>query len=287
MSNFILSAFCDECGEETIQGQINACLENNISLMELRGFGKDLNVNNMTISQAKKIKAEIDNANLTVFSIGSHYGKINIKDDFKEHFNSFKNTIEVAKILNAKSIRIFSFYFDENDCFNEYREEVINRIRKLTDYALKNGIIPCHENEKGIYGDTALRCLDVLSACEGNLRAVFDPANFVQCNQNTIVAYEILEPYIEYFHIKDALYSSGEVVPAGQGDGNIEEILNRVCKVNHKMVLSLEPHLKAFEGHAELEKPINSTSTTHKNIYSSNIEMFKKAVSNLQCLINL
>ena len=38
-------------------------------------------------------------------------------------------------------------------------------------------IVDCHENEKGIYGDTAERCLDVLEACEGKLRAVFDPAD--------------------------------------------------------------------------------------------------------------
>ena len=36
----------------------------------------------------------------------------------------------------------------------------------MVDYADAEGIICCHENEKGIYGDTAERCLEVLEACE-------------------------------------------------------------------------------------------------------------------------
>ena len=44
------------------------------------------------------MKAEIDREGMKVSSIGSGYGKINIKDDFGPHFEAFKNTVEVAKI---------------------------------------------------------------------------------------------------------------------------------------------------------------------------------------------
>ena len=102
MAHFIYSAFCDESGETTIGGQMAACKLNGITHMELRGFGKTLNINQMTVSQAKEMKMEIDREGMKVASIGSGYGKINIKEDFAPHFEAFKNTVEVAKILEAK-----------------------------------------------------------------------------------------------------------------------------------------------------------------------------------------
>lgn len=253
MAHFIFSAFSDESGESKIKGQIAACKENGIAEMELRGFGKELNINNMTVEQAKEIKKTIDEEGMKVSSIGSAYGKINIKDDFEPHFEAFKNTIEVAKILEAKYIRIFSFFFDKEDGYDEYKEEVIRRVKAMVDYADENGIMCCHENEKGIYGDTAERCLEVLEACGGKLRAVFDPANFVQCGVETYPhAFNMLREFVVYMHIKDA--KGQTVVPAGSGDGHVPEIISELYKSGYEGFLSLEPHLGVFGGLAQLEK---------------------------------
>ncbi len=277
MAHFIFSAFCDESGEATIGGQMAACKANGITHMELRGFGPELSINNLSVEQAKEMKAEIDKEGMVVSSIGSGYGKINIKDDFEPHFEAFKNTVEVAKVLEAKYIRMFSFYFDEGDDFDAYRDEVIRRVKALVDYADENGLICCHENEKGIYGDTAERCLDVLQACEGKLRAVFDPANFIQCGVDTLKAYDLLEDYIEYFHVKDALYNSAEVVPAGEGEGHLVEILKKFDKRNQTAVLSLEPHLKVFDGLSNLEVTDDVENAMKVHTYASHAESFKAA----------
>ena len=277
MAHFTYSAFCDESGESTISGQIAACKANGISQMELRGFGKIININNLTVEQASEMKAQIDKEKMTVSSIGSGYGKINIKEDFAPHFGAFKNTVEVAKILEAKYIRMFSFYFSENDSHEEYKDEVIRRVKAMVDYADANGLICCHENEKGIYGDTAERCLEILEACGGKLKAVFDPANFVQCGVDTLKAYDLLEEYIEYFHIKDALYENSEVVPAGTGDGKVVEILKKFDKRKQVAILSLEPHLKVFEGLSNLEAEGESAREMKVNTYGSHAESFKVA----------
>ena len=286
MAHFIYSAFCDESGETTIGGQMAACKCNGITHMELRGFGKSLNINKLSVSEAKEMKAEIDREGMKVASIGSGYGKINIKEDFAPHFEAFRNTVEVAKILEAKYIRMFSFYFSEGDSYEEYRDEVIRRVKAMTDYATENGLICCHENEKGIYGDNAERCLDILRACDGKLRAVFDPANFVQCGVDTLKAYDLLEDYIEYFHIKDALYSNSDVVPTGEGDGNVEEILRRFDKHKKTVILSLEPHLKVFEGLGKLEAVVNSARKIKVNAYSSHSESFKAAADAMYTVVD-
>lgn len=77
---------------------------------------------------------------------------------------------------------------------------------------------------------------------------MFDPANFVQCGQDTIEAWDMLSGYVEYLHIKDAL-PDGSVVPAGKGAGNLRYILE-----NYRgSMLTVEPHLSVFEGFDRLE----------------------------------
>ena len=49
MAHFIYSAFCDESGESSIGGQMSACKRSGITHMELRGFGKSLNINNLSV----------------------------------------------------------------------------------------------------------------------------------------------------------------------------------------------------------------------------------------------
>ena len=85
----------------------------------------------------------------------------------------------------------------------------------MADYALAHNVLCCHENES-IYGDTAERCLDLYQHFEGRLAGVFDPANFIQCGVHPLEAYEMLEPYILYMHVKDAKMADGSVTPAAQ-----------------------------------------------------------------------
>ena len=99
----------------------------------------------------------------------------------------------------------------------------------------------------------APRCLDLMKEFYGSsFQCTFDFANFVQCGQDTLEAYEMLEPYISYVHIKDALFENGSVVPAGEGDGQVAEILGRLE----------EPHLADFAGLKNLEKSAASRGRT-------------------------
>ena len=48
-----------------------------------------------------------------------------------------------------------------------------------------------------------------------------------KCGQDPLEAYEMLSPYISYIHVKDALFATSEVVPAGTGDGHLLEIFQK------------------------------------------------------------
>lgn len=146
---------------------------------------------------------------------------------------------------------------------DKFRDEVMRRMDRMVEYAAGRNVVLLHENEKGIYGDSAARCLDLMKLFYGDhFRCTFDFANFVQCGQDTLEAYEMLRPYISYIHVKDALRENGDVVPAGAGDGNVAEILNRLDEEGYAGFLSLEPHLADFAGLKSLEKEVKERGRT-------------------------
>ena len=253
MGKFIISGFADEIAPE-LDKQMTVLKKLGIGFAELRGIdGK--NVSDYTAEEMKTVKKRLDKGGIRVSSIGSPIGKIEIDDDFDAHMKKLENTIELAKILETENIRVFSFYIPNGETAEKYRDEVLRRMEKMTAAAKRAGVRLLHENEKGIYGDTAKRCADILeSVGSDSLAAVFDPANFVQCGQKTYPdAYKMLKPYITYMHIKDAK-SDGSVVPAGSGCGEVEKIISALDTACYEGFLSLEPHLADFAGFAELEK---------------------------------
>ena len=186
MSNIRIFAFADEASKE-IDKQIEAMKRNGLAGLEIRNVD-GTNVSDISLEKAKEVKAKMDAAGLITWSIGSPIGKIQIADDFAAHLDKFKHTLDVANALDAKNIRLFSFYMPKEGNAADYKNEVIDRMGAFLDTAKGSGINLCHENEKGIYGDIAERCLDIHQALPG-LKGIFDPANFVQCGVDTLKAW--------------------------------------------------------------------------------------------------
>ena len=253
MAYYKISGFADEIAE-SVDTQFEVLNKLNMGYFEPRGIdGK--NISRLTDEEVAHLKERMDAAGIKISSIGSPIGKMKLEDDFTEHFAKFQRVVEIAKLLDTKYIRMFSFYHTGGDVWTaEEREVVLARLRQMIAYAKEQDIVLLHENEKDVYGDTADRCADLMKElyCD-NFKAVFDPANFVQCGQDTKYAYSILKDYIEYMHIKDAILETGRVVPAGMGDGNLEYILDELFKNGYDGYLSLEPHLGSFAGLADLE----------------------------------
>jgi len=271
--NFKLAAFADEA-DSRISKQIKAMNENGIDYLEIRGVDGE-NISDISPEKAREVRKQLNNAGLAVWSLGSPYGKIGIYDDFTAHLDKFKYGLELADILGATHIRMFSFYVPANDT-ERCKDEVFHRLEQFISAANGSGIVLCHENEKGIYGDIASRCEEIHKEFP-QLKAVFDPANFIQCGQNTIEAWNVLSPYVEYMHIKDAL-ADGSVVPAGKGIGNLPYLLENYTGD----ILTLEPHLSVFDGFDKLEA---DEKTKMGYCYPSSRAAFDAAVNSLKELI--
>lgn len=253
MEHIILSGFSDEIAPE-LDLQLAAIREWGLSHIELRA-ADGVNVSDFSTEKGKEVKNKLAGAGVSVSSIGSPIGKIGIEEDFAPHLEKLKRTLEIQKELGAPYLRMFSFYIPQGRAPEDFREEVLDRMGRMVEEAAAWDSVLLHENEKGIYGDNASRCKELLEAFYGpHFKAVFDFANFVQVGQQTLPAYELLKPYVEYVHVKDAQWDTGAVVPAGQGDGHVKEILTDLIGGGWKGFLSLEPHLTDFAGLAALEQ---------------------------------
>ncbi len=278
-----LSAFADEYSPE-IDKQIEWLTSNGVELLEIRGVD-GTPIADITLDKAKKVKEKLDIAGLGISAIGSPAGKINIKDDFDTHLVQFRHLIEIAHILEAKRMRIFSFFMPEGDDPTIWRDEVVKRLNKMCDIAEEEGIILCHENEKQIYGETPERCRELFEATGGRMKCVFDHANFISCDIEPYpYAYDILKDTLCYMHIKDA-NEEKEMVVAGEGVGRIPETLASVKKdFDGEFILTLEPHLLEFDGLKGLESEGHTSNVGNK--YNNTDEAFGAALVALKAAMN-
>ncbi|NLP45477.1 MAG: sugar phosphate isomerase/epimerase [Epulopiscium sp.] len=253
MQTFVLSAFADEIDSD-LKLQMDTLEKHQICHIEMRGVnGK--NITEHSLQEVKKIKKQLDDRGFRISAIGSPIGKIQITDDFSSHLDLFKHTLEIADILEAPFIRMFSFYMPKGKKTELYKDEVLERWYQFLKAAKGTDIILLHENEKEIYGDIPERCLELVNNMNSSqMKLIFDPANFIQCDVDTIEAYELLKEEVIYFHIKDANYADHQVVPVGYGDGQVQQILTKAYQNGFKGFLSLEPHLGSFIGLSKLEQ---------------------------------
>ena len=282
MKNVQVFAFADEASP-MIDEQIKAMQRNGLQGLEIRSVDGE-NVSGISIAKAKEVYKKISDAGLCIWSIGSPIGKIDIiQDDFIQHLDVLKRTIDIAQEMKCGNIRMFSFYLPKDQEPGPFKNEVMDRLHQMAELTAGSGVQLCHENEKGIYGDNAVRCREILSEVP-EITGVFDPANFVQCGQDTLEAWNMLKNSIKYLHIKDALFADGSVVPAGKGEGNVPAIVKEYIGMGGSW-MTVEPHLKVFGGLKALERAGEETKIGSRVVYETNDQAFDAACAALRAIL--
>ena len=110
--DYKLYAFADEANK-MMDGQIAAMIRNGLNGLEIRGVDGE-NVSKITLEKAKEVRRKLDDNGLVTWSIGSPIGKIAL-DRWEEHAERLKHTLEIANILGAKNLRMFSFFMEQAD----------------------------------------------------------------------------------------------------------------------------------------------------------------------------
>lgn len=257
MDGIWISGFADEISSDFDQ-QLSTVARLGMQYISLRSAdGK--NVADYTPEEAaEKLLPRLKAAGIGVSSLGSPIGKIGVDDAeaYEKQLGQLESLCGICKVLDCRYIRIFSFFIPEGRDPEDCRSAVLEKLRSFEAVARRHDVVLLHENEKDIYGDTAERCLTLLKGIDSPfLRAAFDFANFVQCGEDPVRAWDMLHEYAAYIHIKDAVSGSNENVVCGTGEGHVAELLKRAIREEgYRGFLTLEPHLVLFDSLQSLEQ---------------------------------
>lgn len=267
MQNIFISGFADEISP-MLDEQLKTVTALGMKYISLRSADAK-GIADFTVEEIKTdILPRLQAAGVGVSSIGSPIGKVGIEDEegFAKQLAQLDTLCQIAKVLDCKYIRMFSFFMPEGKDPAAYREQVIAKLKQFTAVAEKYDVVLMHENEKDIYGDIGTRCKDILDTLgSAHFKACFDFANFVQCGEDPEACWNMLKDQVVYIHIKDAVSTDKENVLCGTGEGKIPQLLKQAIKdEGYTGFLTLEPHLVLFASLQSLE------TTDAKNIIKEN-----------------
>ncbi|MFC8734165.1 sugar phosphate isomerase/epimerase family protein [Luteimicrobium sp. NPDC057192] len=202
------------------------------------------NAADLTDAQVRDLRTLLDDTGQRVSAVASPIGKVDVASARAE-LDRLRRIAEVAHALGTPYVRIFSFYRPDGVTAAAVRDDVLDALRGLVAIAADAGLVLLHENEKGIYGDTPERVLDLAATLASPaFRLAWDPANYVQVGVRPHSAgWADLAPYVDYLQVKDADLATGEVRPAGEGDGEVADTVAALVASGYAGFASLEPHL--------------------------------------------
>ncbi|MDQ0644198.1 sugar phosphate isomerase/epimerase family protein [Microbacterium murale] len=238
-----LSGFGDEVDPDP-RLQCAVLLALGASHIEVRSAW-DINIVELDDARLAELDGIIRASGLGVSAVASPIGKSDLAQPIEFELGRLDRAIVAAGILGANYIRIFSFWQIDGAPVEDIRDEVITRMRRLADRAEQGGVVLLHENEKDIYGDIPERVLDIVQSVDSPaLRLAWDNANFVQVGVRPFTdGFAALAPYVDYLQVKDATVATGDVVPAGEGDGELLQTITALRDRGFRGFASLEPHL--------------------------------------------
>ncbi|MCL4352012.1 MAG: sugar phosphate isomerase/epimerase [Firmicutes bacterium] len=242
-----MSGFGDEISP-VFEEQLAVLKDLGIGAIELRSIAHR-NLLEFTDAELVPVQEALRQQGMIVSALGSPIGKSSLEEPEPVFWARFVRAVDICQRLQTRYLRVFSFYVPDDEKSASF-PHVRTRFEKMVAYAANQNIVLLHENEKGIYGDTPERCLELLrSLDDSHLRLTFDPANFIQVGCKAYPnAFDLLSSYISYIHVKDAQSSDGKVTVAGSGDAQWPQMMEALERQGFEGYFSLEPHLGPRSG---------------------------------------
>ena len=220
----------------------------------------------LTESDVGEMKRILKGKNLRIVGIASPFFKCDIDniDARKEHLNTLKRCIELAKAFDTDLVRTFAFWKTEK---TEQRwDEIVSAYDEPVRIAEAEGVILGLENEHSTTLATAqlterfVREID--SPC---VRIIWDPANEAHAEGEGEIpypdAYHRVKSFMVHAHLKDAGMNPAtgkvECVPVGEGTIDWQGQLQAFVDDGYEGHLCLETHWRPnlrFGNH-QLQRP--------------------------------
>ncbi len=132
---------------------------------------------------------------------------------------------------------------------DDWRDEVVARLKVLAKMAEDGGVVLVHENCDGWGGQGPEQTLELLERVGSPaLKLVWDTGNPVPHEQDGWDYYTAVKDHVVYVHIKDGVMEDGKMTYTypGEGDGRVRDVLADLRSRGYTGGLSIEPHLAAI-----------------------------------------
>jgi sugar phosphate isomerase/epimerase len=251
------SGIADEAGTE-IETQIKAHAELGWKHVELRNIS-GVGVADLCDRTFDEVVEKLGEAGLGVSSFASQL--CNWSRPITKHPDIDRHELERAiprmQRLGCRFIRSMS-YPNAGWPEDEWKAEVIARLRMLTSVAEDGGVVIVHENCNGWGGLGAEQTLELVETIDSpSFRLVWDTGNPVGHGQDPWAYYSAVKEHVVYVHIKDGLQKGSGTVYTypGEGDGRVRDVLADLVGRGYEGGISIEPHVAAVvhEGKAASE----------------------------------
>ena len=244
-----VSGFGDEITED-LTTQLRVLRDLGVDALEPRRVrlpgrsGK--NIVELDDAELQAMAGMLSDHGLACSQIGAPVGKAPLGSDLAVQRRQLDGAVRAARALGTPYIRVFAFQRDPEVPGPEALSRAAEQFRRLAEHAARRDpdIRLSLENEHDLYGATPAECLEIIqTAGAGNLVMCLDPGNFVRAGVRPYdQAWSSLGSLTAMIHVKDCRAEGAVWVPAGDGNGQIPEIL-QAADPSAIAYLSLEPHL--------------------------------------------
>lgn len=270
-----LSGIADEAGPE-LETQIRAHRELGWSHIELRTI-EGTSVTDLDDSTFHRVADQLSAAGLKVSCLAAQLANWArpIDSDFDVDLAELRRAIPRMQELGTRFIRCMSYPNSDPPLEDsEWRRQVLERMKRLTEVAEAGNVVLVHENCHGWASQGAEQTQELLDEVGSqNLKLVFDTGNPISQGEDVWSLYRSLREHIVYVHIKD--YRPIETTDdnerpfqacfPGEGKGAVPEIIRDLMQSGYDDGFSIEPHITSVIH-------LNQTAADPQAAYSTYVE---------------
>jgi sugar phosphate isomerase/epimerase len=250
---FQFTGFADEA-EKSLAGQIATLEEAGWNAIELRLIGGK-NICDHTDEEWAAVKEALGARGITIVGFGGQIGNWArpVTSDFSRDLDELRRVAPRMREVGAKFLRIMSWPNDKETPLSreDWKAEVVRRLRELAPIAESEGIILAHENCSG-YGESPEGYLELAAAVNSPaFKLIIDTGNnslHHNSNEATWDYYQKCRDEIVHVHIKSAKPNpeGGDWITCHVDEDPVQRrILEDLHRSGYDGWLSIEPHLKA------------------------------------------
>lgn len=252
-----LSVLTDEVSDDFVPA-LDWAAKKDFRYVELR-MVDGVNVSNLTDDQLDRARREVNTRGLRLSAIASPLFKCALdpsrpvqtgdlfgakEEDIPAHFRKLDRTVEIARRLGVRFIRIFSFWREKEP--RKYFPEIAGHLRKAADVARRAEVVLLLENETACNGGYAEEVADLVRQVEvpSALRALWDPGNETYGGKSPYPeGYRHVKDLLAHVHLKDAVIGADgkpQCVPIGSGKAPLLAQIQALEKDGYTGVYTLE-----------------------------------------------